>query len=112
MFFFSPSYSLLISVSQDYRIEKKWSAVGFCSGAIAGLVAITPGSGFVGSRMFFPEKKKNSTTHNSLFTLRLAAAVLFGFMAGTVCNFATQLKFFAGYDDSLDVGSFSLLKEF
>ena len=31
----------------DYRLEKKWSAVGFCSGAIAGLVAITPASGFV-----------------------------------------------------------------
>ncbi|KAJ7036618.1 ammonium transporter [Mycena alexandri] len=52
----------------DYRIEKKWSAVGFCSGAIAGLVAITPGIRF-----------------------------------RTVCNFATQIKFFAGYDDSLDV---------
>lgn len=65
----------------DYRIEKKWSAVGFCSGAIAGLVAITPGSGFVGA----------------------PASVLFGFMAGTVCNWATQIKFFAGYDDSLDV---------
>jgi Amt family ammonium transporter len=65
----------------DYRIERKWSAVGFCSGAIAGLVAITPGSGFVGS----------------------PAAVLFGFMAGTLCNFATQLKFLIGYDDSLDV---------
>ncbi|KIK03145.1 hypothetical protein K443DRAFT_676993 [Laccaria amethystina LaAM-08-1] len=65
----------------DYRIEKKWSAVGFCSGAVAGLVAITPGSGFVGS----------------------PAAVLFGVMAGTVCNFATQLKFLAGYDDSLDI---------
>ena len=25
-------------------------------------------------------------------------------MAGTVCNFSTQIKFFAGYDDSLDVG--------
>ena len=34
----------------DYRLEKKWSAVGFCSGAIAGLVAITPGSGYVGAR--------------------------------------------------------------
>ncbi|KAF8884088.1 ammonium transporter [Gymnopilus junonius] len=65
----------------DYRIERKWSAVGFCSGAVAGLVAITPGSGFVGS----------------------AAAVLFGVMAGTVCNFATQLKFLAGWDDSLDI---------
>ncbi|KAH9939174.1 ammonium transporter [Amylocystis lapponica] len=65
----------------DYRLERKWSAVGFCSGAIAGLVAITPGSGFVGS----------------------PAAVLFGFMAGTVCNFATQLKFYFGYDDCLDI---------
>lgn len=31
----------------DYRLERKWSTVGFCSGVIAGLVAITPGSGFV-----------------------------------------------------------------
>ncbi|KAL1752646.1 ammonium transporter AmtB-like domain-containing protein, partial [Schizophyllum commune] len=65
----------------DYRLERKWSAVGFCSGAIAGLVAITPGSGFVGS----------------------PAAVLFGFMAGTCCNFATQLKYVFGYDDTLDI---------
>ncbi|KAG2098922.1 ammonium transporter AmtB-like domain-containing protein [Suillus discolor] len=65
----------------DYRLERKWSVVGFCSGAIAGLVAITPGSGFVGS----------------------PAAVLFGFMAGTVCNFATQLKFIFKYDDTLDI---------
>jgi len=65
----------------DYRLERKWSAVGFCSGAIAGLVAITPGSGFVGS----------------------PAAVLFGVMAGTLCNFATQLKFLFHYDDCLDI---------
>jgi len=32
-----------------------------------------------------------------------AAAVLFGFMAGTICNFATQLKFALGYDDTLDI---------
>ncbi|KAF9447561.1 ammonium transporter [Macrolepiota fuliginosa MF-IS2] len=65
----------------DYRIERKWSAVGFCSGAIAGLVAITPASGFVGA----------------------PAAVLFGAAAGTACNFATQLKFIFGYDDALDI---------
>ncbi|KAL0958506.1 hypothetical protein HGRIS_000648 [Hohenbuehelia grisea] len=65
----------------DYRLEKKWSAVGFSSGAIAGLVAITPGSGFVGA----------------------PAAVLFGVMGGTLCNFATQLKFLLGYDDALDI---------
>lgn len=65
----------------DWRLEKKWSVVGFCSGAVAGLVAITPASGYVGP----------------------PAAVLFGFMAGTLCNFATQLKFLLGYDDTLDV---------
>ncbi|KAF9029900.1 ammonium transporter [Hymenopellis radicata] len=65
----------------DYRIEHKWSAVGFCSGAIAGLVAITPASGFVGA----------------------PAAVLFGVMAGTCCNFATQFKFLFAIDDALDI---------
>lgn len=65
----------------DYRLEKKWSAVGFCSGAIAGLVAITPASGFVGS----------------------PAAVAFGVLGGTACNFATQLKFVFGIDDTLDI---------
>ena len=41
----------------DYRLERKWSAVGFCSGAISGLVAITPASGFVGSREFPPDDR-------------------------------------------------------
>lgn len=31
----------------DYRYEGKWSTVGFCSGVVAGLVAITPASGYV-----------------------------------------------------------------
>ncbi|KAF8662805.1 hypothetical protein AX16_001087 [Volvariella volvacea WC 439] len=65
----------------DYRIERKWSTVGFCSGAIAGLVGITPGAGFV----------------------PVPAALLYGALTGTVCNFATQLKFILGYDDALDV---------
>ncbi|KIM38012.1 hypothetical protein M413DRAFT_76454 [Hebeloma cylindrosporum] len=65
----------------DYRIERKWSAVGFCSGAVSGLVAITPASGFVGA----------------------PAAVAFGVLGGTACNFATQLKFVLGYDDALDI---------
>jgi Amt family ammonium transporter len=65
----------------DYRLERKWSVVGFCSGAIVGLVAITPGSGFVGA----------------------PASVAFGIVAGTVCNFATKLKFIFGYDDCLDI---------
>ena len=65
----------------DWRLERKWSAVGFCSGAISGLVAITPGSGFVGA----------------------PAAVAFGFLGGTACNFATQLKFIFGFDETLDI---------
>ena len=65
----------------DYRLEKKWSTIGFCSGAISGLVAITPGSGFVTPW----------------------AAVIFGVVAGIACNFATKLKFLIGVDDALDV---------
>jgi len=65
----------------DFRWEKKWSVVGFCSGAISGLVAITPGSGFVGA----------------------PAAVLFGIAAGTFCNFATQIKYIFLWDDALDI---------
>lgn len=65
----------------DYRLEKKWSAVGFCSGAISGLVAITPGSGFVTPW----------------------AAFIFGVVGGAACNFATKLKFVIGVDDALDI---------
>jgi len=65
----------------DYRLEKKLSALGFCSGAVAGLVAITPGSGFVGT----------------------PAACLFGFCAGIFCNFAVKLKHIFDFDDALDV---------
>jgi hypothetical protein len=37
---------------QDYRKSnfRKGSVVGFCTGAVASLVAITPGSGYVGAR--------------------------------------------------------------
>jgi len=65
----------------DYRLERKWSVVGFCSGAIVGIVAITPASGFVGA----------------------PASVAFGIVGGTICNFATKLKFMFGYDDCLDI---------
>ncbi|MCJ1446540.1 MAG: ammonium transporter Amt1 [Stictis urceolatum] len=65
----------------DYRLERKWSTVGFCSGVIAGLVAITPGAGFVPAW----------------------AAVVFGIVGGAACNYATKLKFVLGIDDSLDI---------
>lgn len=65
----------------DYRLERKFSAVGFCSGVLAGLVAITPGSGFVPPW----------------------AAFVYGVIAAAVCNYATQLKYLIRVDDSLDV---------
>lgn len=65
----------------DYRLEGKWSTVGFCSGIVAGLVAITPGSGFVPAW----------------------AAVVYGVTAGIGCNFATQLKYWISADDALDI---------
>ncbi|KAI1828053.1 ammonium transporter [Xylaria intraflava] len=65
----------------DYRLERKWSTVGFCSGVIAGLVAITPGSGYVPSW----------------------AAVLYGIFGASLANYGTKLKFALGIDDSLDI---------
>jgi Amt family ammonium transporter len=65
----------------DYRLERKWSTVGFCSGVIAGLVAITPGSGYVPAW----------------------SAVIFGICGGIACNYATKLKYFLRCDDALDI---------
>ncbi len=60
----------------------KPSVLGIASGAVAGLVAITPASGTLG-----PE-----------------GALYLGIIAGVVCFFAaTSLKRSMGYDDSLDV---------
>lgn len=59
----------------------KPSVLGAISGAVAGLVAITPASGFVAPM----------------------PALLIGFLAGVVCYFtATSMKKAFGYDDSLD----------
>ncbi|EGG08538.1 uncharacterized protein MELLADRAFT_42854 [Melampsora larici-populina 98AG31] len=65
----------------DWFHERKWSPVGFCSGAIAGLVGITPASGFVGT----------------------PASVAIGFVTAVVCNYATQLKILIDCDDTLDI---------
>ena len=92
--------------SQEYREERKWSAVGFCSGAISGLIAITPASGFVGSRAFrLSVLRKKYDNSLQPFILLIAAAILCGVLAGTICHFATQLKTLLDFDDALDVGS-------
>ena len=65
----------------EWIIKGKPSVLGIASGAVAGLVAITPASGFVGP----------------------TPAVIIGVVAGVVCFFsATSLKSALGYDDSLD----------
>ena len=57
------------------------TTLGGASGAVAGLVAITPCAGFVGGM----------------------SPIVIGFSAGIICFLAIQLKFKLGYDDSLDV---------
>jgi len=65
----------------EWVVKGKPSVLGIASGAVAGLVAITPASGFVGP----------------------APAVIIGIVAGVVCFLAaTSLKSALGYDDSLD----------
>jgi ammonium transporter, Amt family len=57
------------------------TTLGAASGAVGGLVAITPCAGFVGA----------------------VPSIIIGFLAGIVCYLAIQLKFKLKYDDSLDV---------
>ena len=65
----------------EWLTKGKPSVLGIASGAVAGLVAITPASGFVGP----------------------TPAVIIGLIAGVVCFFAaTSLKHALKYDDSLD----------
>jgi Amt family ammonium transporter len=67
--------------SAEWISRGKPSVLGIASGAVAGLVAITPASGFVGP----------------------TPAVIIGIVAGVVCFIAaTSLKHALGYDDSLD----------
>jgi ammonium transporter, Amt family len=65
----------------EWAMRGKPTVLGICSGAVAGLVAITPASGFVGP----------------------AGALVIGIVAGVVCYLGvTTLKSAFGYDDALD----------
>jgi Amt family ammonium transporter len=65
----------------EWWVGGKPTVLGAISGAVAGLVAITPASGFVGPM----------------------SALIIGAAGGVVCFFtATSMKHFFGYDDSLD----------
>ena len=65
----------------EWASRGKPTVLGAASGAVAGLVAITPASGFVGP----------------------LASVVIGAVAGALCYTACNLKTRFGYDDSLDV---------
>lgn len=64
----------------EWKINGRPTVLGIASGAIAGLVSITPAAGFV-----------------SPFW-----AIVIGFVGGTICYFAVQSKFKLNIDDSLD----------
>jgi Amt family ammonium transporter len=68
-------------VVAEWLRNGKPTTLGAASGAVAGLVAITPGAGFVSPM----------------------SAMAIGLIAGFVCFWAVSLKFRFGYDDSLDV---------
>ncbi|MEZ5730667.1 MAG: ammonium transporter [Hyphomicrobiaceae bacterium] len=66
----------------EWMAKGKPSLLGLASGVVAGLVAVTPASGFAGPM----------------------GSIVLGLVAGAVCFFAcTTIKNAVGYDDSLDV---------
>ncbi|MDD2219606.1 MAG: ammonium transporter [Desulfoplanes sp.] len=65
----------------EWKHNGKPTTLGAASGAVAGLVAITPGAGFVG----------------------VVPSLIIGFLAGGICYGAVLLKTKLRYDDSLDV---------
>ena len=71
----------LVWMLTEWRVRGAPSVMGAAAGAVAGLVAITPASGFVTPM----------------------SALAIGAVAGVVCFLACHLKVVLGYDDSLDV---------
>ncbi len=65
----------------EWLVQGKPTTLGAASGAVAGLVAVTPAAGFVGP----------------------LPAVVIGLVAGALCYMAILLKARLGYDDALDV---------
>ena len=68
-------------VGAEWIHRGKPTTLGAASGAVAGLVAITPAAGFVGPM----------------------SAIVIGILAGVICYLAVLAKPKLGYDDSLDV---------
>jgi len=68
-------------MSMEWIVVKKPSALGFASGIIAGLGAVTPASGFVSP----------------------GCAMIIGAVSGAICFYGVRVKLKLNYDDSLDV---------
>jgi len=79
-------------VGMSWWFLKKPSVVGAAAGAVAGLVAITPASGFVGA---WPNIADGY--------LNIMPAIAIGMGAGSFCYLATRLRARLDLDDSLDV---------
>jgi Amt family ammonium transporter len=78
---FSAAAGAMTWAALEWVLRGKPSVLGACSGAVAGLVCITPAAGYV----------------------QPMSALVMGVAAGLVCFFAcTKLKSTFGYDDSLD----------
>ncbi|TVY80742.1 Ammonium transporter MEP3 [Lachnellula suecica] len=73
-------FAAITWVLLDWRLSRKWSMVGWCSGCISGLVAATPASGFIPPW----------------------ASIILGVIVGCVSNFSTKIKFWIRIDDSMD----------
>ncbi len=78
---FATCAAALSWIGTEWLIRGKPTTLGAASGAVAGLVAITPAAGFVGP----------------------LSAILIGLGAGIFCYLAVLAKVRLGYDDSLDV---------
>ncbi|MBW1771693.1 MAG: ammonium transporter [Deltaproteobacteria bacterium] len=78
---FASAAAALSWIIVEWLHRGKPTTLGAASGAVAGLVAITPGSGFVGP----------------------LSSIIIGAMAGALCYGGVLLKARLGYDDSLDV---------
>ena len=75
------SFAAVTWMFWDYAAGKKWSAIGFLTGSIAGLATITPAAGFVNPQ----------------------AAMAIGIISALVSHWVVDWVHKKGWDDSLDV---------
>lgn len=77
----APVGAMVSWIAYEQIAHKKPTSIGAASGAVAGLVAITPSCAY----------------------LHPVWALLLGLIVGVVCALAIELKYILGFDDSLDV---------